>query len=107
MSDKTPNLDSLFLAALEIDDPEERAAYLDRNCADNPALRAETERMLAEHAMIGSFLEQWLSALWPDPQVFRAISGGFAQSRRPPGLDMSRQKRLPKLRLPGPVDLFR
>ena len=32
--------ESIFAQALEIDSPAERAAFLDRACGQNPALRA-------------------------------------------------------------------
>ena len=40
----------IFAAALAIGGPAERAAYLDRACAGNPALRREVEGLLAAHA---------------------------------------------------------
>ncbi|WP_339748818.1 hypothetical protein [uncultured Rubinisphaera sp.] len=36
----------IFLAAIEIDDPTERAAYLDQTCADNTELRAQVDELL-------------------------------------------------------------
>src|SRR5262245_65701694 len=47
---------SIFLAALEYDDPSERSAYLDRACAGEPALRAGVEQLLTAHEQSGSFL---------------------------------------------------
>ena len=47
---------SIFLAALEIPDPAERAAYLDRACAGDPAVRRGVEGLLAAHARSGSFM---------------------------------------------------
>src|SRR5262249_54426449 len=47
----------LFDAALAIDDPAERAAYLDRVCAGNPALRDHLSGLLSMHGQVGSFLE--------------------------------------------------
>jgi serine/threonine protein kinase/WD40 repeat protein len=47
---------SVFLAALEIGDPVERAAYLDRACAADPDLRRGVEELLAAHGRSGSFL---------------------------------------------------
>jgi serine/threonine protein kinase/WD40 repeat protein len=44
------NDESAFDAALAIPGPAERAAFLDRACADNPALRREVEGLLAAHA---------------------------------------------------------
>jgi hypothetical protein len=40
---------SLFFELLEIADPGERAAYLDRECSDNPTLRSEVESLLRAH----------------------------------------------------------
>ena len=37
---------SIFLAVLEIDDPAERSAYLDRVCESDPALRSQVEQLL-------------------------------------------------------------
>jgi serine/threonine protein kinase/tetratricopeptide (TPR) repeat protein len=41
---------TLFTEALERTDPAERAAFLDRACAGDPALRERIERLLARHA---------------------------------------------------------
>jgi serine/threonine protein kinase/tetratricopeptide (TPR) repeat protein len=48
---------SIFVAALEKDDPAERAAYLDQACAGDPALRQRLERLLLAHQPADSFLE--------------------------------------------------
>jgi serine/threonine protein kinase len=47
----------LFIAVLQKDDPTERAALLDRACADQPALRQRLERLLGAYDGAGSFLE--------------------------------------------------
>src|SRR5437870_2944976 len=47
----------IFDAALSIDEPAQRAAYLDRACADNPVLRERLDGLLSMHAQAGSFLE--------------------------------------------------
>jgi WD40 repeat protein/serine/threonine protein kinase len=49
---------TLFLALLDIDDPAERLAYLDRASAGNPALRAQVEQLLKAHLEPGRFLER-------------------------------------------------
>jgi WD40 repeat protein/serine/threonine protein kinase/tetratricopeptide (TPR) repeat protein len=46
----------LFAAALEIDDPGERAAFLDRACGGELELRARIEALLRAHEQAGSFL---------------------------------------------------
>jgi serine/threonine-protein kinase len=51
-----PNDEPIFDAALEIADPVDRAAYLDRACAGDPALRAEVESLLAAYTA-GAVLE--------------------------------------------------
>jgi serine/threonine protein kinase/WD40 repeat protein len=47
---------SIFLAALEIGDPAERAAYLDRVCTADVALRRGVDELLAAHDRSGSFM---------------------------------------------------
>jgi hypothetical protein len=41
--------EELFTAALELTNPAERGALLDRECVGNSALRAEVESLLAAH----------------------------------------------------------
>ncbi len=43
------NEESIFIEALALSGAAERAAYLDRACAANPALRANVESLLAAH----------------------------------------------------------
>jgi serine/threonine protein kinase len=50
------NEHELFAAALEIDAPDERSAYLDRACGGDDALRARIEALLRAHQQAGSFL---------------------------------------------------
>src|SRR5262245_19219620 len=54
---------SIFLAALDIDDPSERSAHLDRACAGDPALRAQVEQLLKAHQQPGPFMERPAPAL--------------------------------------------
>jgi serine/threonine protein kinase/WD40 repeat protein len=58
MNPHRPAEEELFEAALQLHDPAERAAYLDRECAGNPTLRAEVESLLAAHEKAGAFIEQ-------------------------------------------------
>src|SRR5919109_709116 len=55
--------ETLFIEALEIADPAERAAFLDRACAGNADLRGRLDKLLARHAEAGNFLD--LPALLP------------------------------------------
>ena len=57
MSDANPDLMTLFAEALELTDPAARAAYLDRACGDDAALRRRVEALLAAHDGAGRFVE--------------------------------------------------
>ena len=48
---------SIFLSAIEIESPAERAAYLDRACAGNAELRREVEALLRSHKAPPQLLE--------------------------------------------------
>jgi hypothetical protein len=50
------NDQSVFAEALEIQDPQAQAAFLDRVCAGNPDLRANVESLLSAYGA-GGFLE--------------------------------------------------
>lgn len=46
----------IFLAALEITDPNERRHWLDKTCGDNVTLRAAVDALFTSHEQAGSFL---------------------------------------------------
>ena len=48
--------ESIFIAALQRNDPAGRAAYLDVACAASAPLRRNVEALLAAHEQAGSFL---------------------------------------------------
>src|SRR5438309_536232 len=50
-------VEDIFLAALEKGTPEERAAFLNAACKDDPDLRRRVERLLEAHPKAGGFLE--------------------------------------------------
>ena len=52
-----PEVNELFLKALELRSGAERQAYLDGACGTDAALRAEVESLLQASARAGSFLE--------------------------------------------------
>ena len=52
----SPSLDTVFLAAIELDAPTDRAAYIARACGDDAALRRRAEELVAAHFRAGSFL---------------------------------------------------
>jgi eukaryotic-like serine/threonine-protein kinase len=49
--------ETLFIEASEIANPAERAAFLDRACAGNADLRGRLDKLLAQHAQAGNFLD--------------------------------------------------
>jgi hypothetical protein len=56
MNDAEEHLMTVFSAALESGSAAERQAYLDRACADDPALRHRVEALLRAHDRAGGFL---------------------------------------------------
>jgi len=48
----------IFIAAVQIADPANRAAYLDKACADAPDLRRRADALLDAFEQAGSFLQQ-------------------------------------------------
>ena len=50
------HLESIFLAASEIEAAVERAAYLDEACGGDEWCRAQVEKLLAAHEVAGSFM---------------------------------------------------
>jgi serine/threonine protein kinase/WD40 repeat protein len=56
MHQTAPNVEEIFLAALEIEGPEARSSYLDEVCGDTD-LRRHVERLLALDARASGFLE--------------------------------------------------
>ncbi len=57
MSENQPNIDEIFLAALEKQTPDERAEYLDAVCAGNVEVRQQVERLLDAHPKAANFME--------------------------------------------------
>ncbi|MCY2984181.1 MAG: serine/threonine-protein kinase [Planctomycetota bacterium] len=60
-------IEELYLKAVQILDPIQRAAYLDAACANEPDLRRKVEELLNAHANVGKFLE-------PQPQSTQVYS---------------------------------
>ncbi|HUR55506.1 MAG TPA: hypothetical protein VMZ71_15330, partial [Gemmataceae bacterium] len=50
------NEDSIFVGALQIPEPDARAAFLDRACAGNTDLRQSVELLLQAHEKAGGFM---------------------------------------------------
>src|SRR6266571_3673514 len=86
--------EELFAAALEITNPAERAALLDRECAGNPALRAEVESLLAAHVLASKFLENPPAAAVAETL---AATTGMVPLTEKPGDKIGRYKLLQKI----------
>jgi len=63
--------EELFAGALELTNPAERGAFLDRECAGNPGLRAEVESLLAAHDQAGPFLNKAWSLSLHEPVIIK------------------------------------
>jgi WD40 repeat protein len=62
MGERLKDLRAIFLNALEIEDREQRKAYLDDACQGDEKLRADVEGLLKAHERAGDFLEAPLVA---------------------------------------------
>jgi serine/threonine protein kinase len=62
---KQPGKEQAFSVAAEIQDPAERAAYLDEACGGDAAMRAEIEQLLAHDAEEDSLLDRSAAGLGP------------------------------------------
>lgn len=72
------NEKTIFLAALELSDPLERSAYLNKACAGDTVLLQKVQSLLASHEKSGDFLE------WPALRQMAADSGAIqAQAPTP------------------------
>jgi hypothetical protein len=72
MSDTTDRTESIFAAAVELTNAEERSTLLERACAGDSVLRARIEALLRAHARIGHVLDQ------PVPGDLEAIAAESA-----------------------------
>src|SRR5579871_3728583 len=52
------NADTVFAQAIEIEAPEERAAFLEDACANDLELRREVEKLVQDYFRAGTFLER-------------------------------------------------
>jgi WD40 repeat protein/serine/threonine protein kinase len=52
------NADTVFAQAIEIEAPQERAAFLENACANDPELQREVEKLVHDYFRAGEFLER-------------------------------------------------
>src|SRR6266496_1938943 len=86
--------EEIFAAALEITNPAERAALLERECVGNPALRAETESLLAADEQASKFLENPPAAAVAETL---AVTTGTIPLTEKPGDKIGRYKLLQQI----------
>ena len=65
MAEASNRQKDLFLKALELSSPDERAAFLAQACGAEVTLRRQVEAMLHAHAASDSFLERPAAAMGP------------------------------------------
>jgi tetratricopeptide (TPR) repeat protein/tRNA A-37 threonylcarbamoyl transferase component Bud32 len=58
MSRQTPTPETIFAQAIEIADPEERAAFLSQACGNDAQLHDEVEKLVRDYFRAGGFLQQ-------------------------------------------------
>src|SRR5437667_10301954 len=58
MSRELPDTEAVFERAIELESPEDRAAFLDQACGNDPELRGKLEKLVLDHFRAGAFLEK-------------------------------------------------
>jgi serine/threonine protein kinase len=66
---------SIFLAALELDDPSQREAYLARVCGADALMRSQLEKLLEAHEEPGGFMQQAAPTLVTRPSERPIVEG--------------------------------
>ncbi len=89
MPDTPLNEEAIFAAALEKDNPQVRAAYLDGACGDNIKLRNRIDLLLCEHDESGGVLDTPPSGL--------GATVGFSAIAEKPGSTIGRYKLLQQI----------
>jgi serine/threonine protein kinase len=79
VADWNPEVNNLFLDALDISEPTERSRFLDQKCQGNVKLRGHVEQLLAASEVAGHFLEA------PPTDVFETIEQIAAHEALPTG----------------------
>jgi serine/threonine protein kinase len=73
MEDTSPEMLSIFAAAIERPSPEERAAFLDGACGSNAELRRRIDALMEAHDAAGGFLQDSPAAGDAGPTMDRPI----------------------------------
>src|SRR6266571_1457550 len=70
--------DEVLQSALELA-PEERAAFLDEACADDPALRQKVESLLAAAQQMGGFMDERMSRVAGELMIDEPVTAAAGQ----------------------------
>ena len=83
MPQTTPSVETILAEAVEIALPRDRKEFVAQACAGNVCLRAEVERLMANHFRAGSFLERPAAVLETAllPSADEAVEIGRASCR--------------------------
>src|SRR5262245_62162 len=92
MSENKTEEQVIFLAAVELPTPAERAAYLRGACGDNAELRASVEGLLASHDRSGNILDAPPVAVTP-----LASTGDYKPITEGPGMVVGPYKLLQQI----------
>src|ERR1041385_8405511 len=88
MDQKRQRIEAIFEAAIGLGHPEERSAFLDRECAGDSALRAELESLLAAHDEENTFQPK----AWSEAIRAHASEGDYGEIEVPnPRYDVGSQ----------------
>lgn len=106
MSEPTNREEAIFLEAVPLENPDERAAYLDQVCGHDPALRSRVQALIRAHHDAGSFLEQPAPGL-AETRPGDAVGGQRSPAGPPPQfLSALRGQESPPVRDFGPYELL-
>src|SRR5262245_25153135 len=67
---------TIFIRAIAIESPAERAVYLEEACGQDPELRREVEKLVTDHFRAGRFLEEPLGRISPTSDLAPAEAPG-------------------------------
>ena len=87
-------IEEIFHAAMEIDSPRERSAFVEQSCLDDDKLRSEVEALLQSYQVAGGFLEESPTLSRVDPAVGTSRKG-TQYPNQPAAKDVVKMDQLP------------